>query len=510
MSRFLFPFWVLAGVSLLAVGCRQEVKTPPIPVPEVVLAEVEIRDVQEYLETDGFADAFEFVEIPARVTGFLQQRRYTPGEIVQAGAPLFLVEQALYLAEVQSAEAERDSAKAQLLLDDANLARTRQLVVDKALTEQDLETDQAKRDESAAAVKRAEANLATAKLNLSYTDVRSPITGKVKENLIDIGNLVGPQTENEILTTVAGMDPIYIYFDISDYTFNRIRDFAVKNNDPEVERLSKQIHALKRKNRAPGSVSEGVDNATEIDSEFMSSALPNVPSANDKPVADKPAEDKFAEDKPANDQPANADAPVIHLSGLRGEVKKENILVEVALLKGAEPHKREYPFKGLVDTTDNVLNRETGTIKVRGVVPNPEYLIFPNQVCYVRIPAEITRDALLIEEQAILVDMNKHYVFVVDEQNRALRRGVTLGKLQSDGMRIIEKGVEKGERYILAGGQKVRNHGEVKPVASAKLAAKPTSSDQAAPRENVPLQEQASTPQSENGEKPAEPASSAK
>lgn len=430
MSRFNFCILTFLCFTVGFIGCRKAKQTPPVPVPEVVVATVQVRDVQQYIETDGFAEAFEFVEIPARVTGFLRQRRYTPGDIVKAGAPLFLIEQTLYLANVESAQAALESAKAQLMLDEANLLRTRKLIEQGAKTEEDLQTDQAKRDESAAAVRKADADLATAQLNLSYTDVRSPITGKVDRNLVDVGNLVGPDGDHEKLTTVAGMDPIYIYFEISDYQFNGLRDFVRKQENSKITQLAEQLRSIKRKNRAPDSVSDGVDDV----------------AGNDRNVDD--------EAKP---------------TGLSGRVKEFDIPFEAALIKGGEANKRKYPFQGLVDMTSNVINRTTGTITVRGEVPNSQYTIFPGQICYVRIPTTVAKNALLVEERAILTDLNNRYVFVVNEKNQAERRNVTLGKLQPDGTRIIVDGLKKEERYILVGGQKVRNHGQVEPVEPKKV-----------------------------------------
>lgn len=408
-------------------GCHHGKKTTPVAVPEVVLATVQVHDVQQYLETDGYAGPFEFVEVPARVTGFLNQRRYTPGEIVKAGDPLFLIEQSRYQADVAAAEADLESAKAQLMLDEANLARTRELIKKEAVTEQDLQTDEAKRDEAIAGVKRAAADLDTARLNLSYTDVRSPVTGKVAENLVDVGNLVGPETEHTKLTTVAGMDPIYVYFDVSDYEFNYIRNLALGKNDPKVEKLTKQLDALKTKNRAPHSVSKGID--------------------------------KIEESGIDPDKPEAAPWETIGLHGL----------IEVALLKGAAPNTREYPFQGIIDMTDNVIKRTTGTITVRGAVPNSNYAIYSGQSCYVRIPTEVVRNSLLVEEKAIMTDLNNRYVFVVDEKNIAQRRNITLGSLQPDGTRVVLKGLEKNERYVLVGGQKARDNKPVKPVEPKKL-----------------------------------------
>lgn len=405
-----------------------------MPVPEVIVESVQIREVQPYIDTTGTTQAFEFVEIPARVTGFLREVRYTPGDLVLAGAPLFLIQPEQYQAEVKSAEGSLASAQAQIKLMEANLARTKQLFDEGAATQQDLDTDSAHRDEATAAVIRAEADLETARLNLSYTDVRSPIVGKVDRNFIDVGNMVGPNSttlptnggaaNSMILTTVAGMDPIYVYFDISDSQFNDMRKFAKERQNPEIEKLIKRLREIKE-TRKP---------------------------------------------KPENEPEATGDETSAEQTRytLTEGLEEFQIEFEIGLIKGSEPGMGEYPYKGIIDMASNTIDPSTGTITIRGEIPNTDYEIFPGQICRVRVPVWPIPDAVLVRQEAVGTDLNQRYVYVVDEKNIAHRRVVELGSGQKDGTRVVTQGLEKGERYVVDGIQKVRDGAEVK-IVEAKI-----------------------------------------
>jgi RND family efflux transporter MFP subunit len=393
MNRFIRLPSLLFLFLFMAFGCHQRATIPPMMIPEVIVETVLIRDVQPYMETIGTTQAFQFVEIPARVTGHLQEIRYTPGTIVAAGTPLFLIQPEQYQAEVRAAEGVLASAQAQLKLTEANLARTTLLVERNTATQEDLDTATAQRDAAAAMVIQAEAGLEKAQLNLAYTDVRSPITGKVDRNLVDIGNMVGPTGNASVLTTVAGMDPIYVYFDISDSQFNDIRRHARAVQAKEGGATEQEAYTL---------IGDG-----------------------------------------------------------------DQIEFEISLIRGAEPGMGEFPYKGVIDMAANRIDPSTGTITVRGKIPNADYGIFPGQICRVRIPIWKVSDAVLVRQEAIGTALNQRFVYVVDERDIAHRRVVELGLNQPDGTRVVTKGLEKGERYVVRGIQRVRDGSTVKVVEAS-------------------------------------------
>jgi len=402
-------------------GCGAPSARPPVPVPEVVVESVLVRDVQPYIEETGITDAYEYVEIPARVSGFLQAIRYADGDIVAVGTPLFLIQPEQYQAELKAAEGVLASAQAQLNLMEANLSRTQRTFEQGASTKEDLDTAMAHRDEAEAAVVQAEASRAIAELNLSYTDIRSPIMGKVAPSIFSVGNMVGPAGRNQILTTVAGMDPIYVNFDISDSQFNSIRAYAREHRAPMMEGVLQQIQT------ARGDAASG----------------------------DRESNEETAEQQEGTRESTQEGTL---LSGL----EEFHIPFEVSLIVGSTPGTGEYPYKGIIETAYNKIDPSTGTITVRGKIPNADYAIFPGQICRVRIPIWKVPDALLVRQEAIGTDLTQRYVYVVDDHNTAHRRVVELGALQPDGTRVVTKGLEAGERYIVSGIQRVRDGSLVK------------------------------------------------
>lgn len=427
MFRSLLPFSVVNFFFflILSSGCHQTPENPPMIVPKVVVGTAVSKEVQPYIYVPGTTEAFEFVQIPARISGFLQEIRYHSGELVAAGDPLFLIQPEQYQAEVKAAEAELALTEAQLKLAEANLARTKSLIQQGAMTQQDLDTDAAKRDVAAADVMRAQAALDTAKLNLAYTDVRSPISGKTDKNSVDLGNLVGPGSGNDILTTVAGMDPIYVYFEISDYQFNSIREFAKENNDSEVQKLVQKLKEIKEKNPTHAKKLAKQQEKTKDESEKTKQVGQDT-------------------------------------KGL----EEADIEFEMDLIKGATPSDGNYPFKGIIDMTGNKINQSTGTIMIRGEIPNSDYTVFPGQICRVRLPIWKVPDAVLIRQEAIGTDLNQNYVYVYDESKKTVqRRVVKLGDSQPDGTRVVTEGLKAGDRYVVFGIQKVRDDMEVKTVS---------------------------------------------
>ncbi len=135
---------------------------------------------------------------------------------------------------------------------------------------------------------------------------------------------------------------------------------------------------------------------------------------------------------------------------------------EVSLIEGATVGKEDYPYKGIIDLTSNVIDSSTGTISMRGVLANEDYAIFHGQICRVRVPLWTIKNAVLVKQEAICADMNHQYVYVVGDDNKAQRRPVELGDVQSDGTRVVTKGLEAGDRVIVQGVQKVRDGSEVK------------------------------------------------
>jgi RND family efflux transporter MFP subunit len=222
---------VIASLFLLAgLGCssgafaQQQAAAPPM----VETAAVKLAEVNTQAEFVGSVVAAQQVDLMARVEGFLDKVNFTEGSFVQADSVAFIIEKDTYQAAVQGAKAQLDSAtaaeasaEANLKLADITLTRQKELVRTNAVPQSSVDQAQAQRDSAAASVDQAKAQillmqsqLTTAQLNLSYTDVKAPIAGRIGKANITEGNLVSPQSGP--LATIVQTDPIRVVFSISD------------------------------------------------------------------------------------------------------------------------------------------------------------------------------------------------------------------------------------------------------------------------------------------------------
>jgi membrane fusion protein (multidrug efflux system) len=160
----------------------------------------------------GRLSGYREANVLARVSGVLLRRLYQEGTQVKAGQPLFEIDPAPYQAALDAALAALAQARASAVNAHTNAQRDRDLITSHLISEQQLDTDEATERSSAAAVKQAAANVESARINLGYTNVTSPIAGVAGEQQVTEGALVGQGTPTQ-LTTVDQMDPIYVNFD---------------------------------------------------------------------------------------------------------------------------------------------------------------------------------------------------------------------------------------------------------------------------------------------------------
>lgn len=241
------PHWILrlllgafAALWLLS-ACKQKENTYVAPPPpQVTIAQPLQQDVIEYLEFTGTTRAVEDVEIRARVAGFLQSMHFTPASIVNKGDLLFVIDPREYQAELNVQLAEVNSAKAELRQAETEFERAQRLFKQQAGSEKSVVNWRSKRDIARAAVERNEAEAASAALKLSYTRVKTPISGRVGRNLVDLGNLVG-EGNPTLLTKVTRYDPMYAYFNLNERDLLRVNAMyrqKVKDKDLDPGRES--------------------------------------------------------------------------------------------------------------------------------------------------------------------------------------------------------------------------------------------------------------------------------
>ena len=211
---------VSALVAILA-GCGEKPTPQPPPPPKVTIAQPVHRTVTEHLELSGNTQAVYTVELVARVAGYLEQVLFRDGQVVKKGQPLFLIQRNTYENNLRQAEAAIQQYEAQLQYAESQFTRFSNLVQNKAAAQSDIDNWRYQRDQAQANLRAAEAQRDLAVLNLSYTDVRAPFDGRIDRRLKDPGNLVGSDGST-VLAQINQVDPIYVYFNVSDLDLARL------------------------------------------------------------------------------------------------------------------------------------------------------------------------------------------------------------------------------------------------------------------------------------------------
>ncbi len=211
---------VLCGLMLSACESGNSYKPPPAA--RVTVAHPLMGEVTDAMEFTGNTQAIYTVKLRARVEGYLDKVLFREGEIVEEGKTLFVIQPESYIAKVKEAEANLLSAKAKSMHSETEFKRFTLLMKQDAAAQTDVDHWLYERDANRADVMGAEAQLAIAKLNLSYTQVKAPFHGKVSRRYYDPGNVVG-HSEETVLAEINKIDPIYVYFTISERDLLRIR-----------------------------------------------------------------------------------------------------------------------------------------------------------------------------------------------------------------------------------------------------------------------------------------------
>lgn len=357
---------------MLVAGCGGPTEIPAPPPPQVTVAQPIEREITMDLEATGTVTGFETVEIRARVQGFISEIHFRAGSVVQAGDLLFTIDPRPFRARLAQAEAELAGKEAALKLAASNLRKAKELAGRRVLADQELDTTTAQHEQALADVALARANLDATRLDLSYTEVRAPISGRIGRNLVDRGALVGA-SEPTLLATIVNDEQVYAYFDVSE---RQILDYLRAN--PDARRGS-------------------------------------------------------------------------------GDGERQRVF---AALNGEEGH----PHEGWIDSADNQLDVETGTLRIRAVLPNPERRIIPGSFVRLRVPTGRER-ALLVPDLAVSSDQAGRYVLVVDDRNVVERRAVRIGVLV-DRLRRVVDGLDADQWIVVNGIQRARPGSPVVPQRS--------------------------------------------
>ncbi|WP_040301044.1 efflux RND transporter periplasmic adaptor subunit [Afipia clevelandensis] len=345
----------------------------PVATP-VSVAKVAEREAAIWDEFSGRLEAIEQVEVRSRVAGAIQEIRFREGAMVQKDDILVVIDPALYAAEVARADAQVAAAQARLVFTKSDFERGQQLTGSNTISQRDQDNRINAYREAEANLKAAQATLKTAQLNLSYTEVRAPVSGRVGKREITVGNLIAAGPGSPLLTTIVSTSPIYASF----------------NADEQI--VLRALNALG-------------DDAS-------ASKTGRIP-----------------------------------------------VRMGTATSNGL-------PLEGHMQLIDNQVDARTGTVRVRAIFDNKDGRLIPGQFVRLQMGQPKTERAMMINERAVGTDQNKKYVMVVNKENKAEYREVSLG-VAVDGLRVVTSGLKPGEQIVVKGLQRIRPGAPVAPEVIA-------------------------------------------
>lgn len=337
----------------------QQASKPPTAVTTFV---VEARNVPVSFEYLAETQSSHLVNIQARVNGFLDQRVYTEGQVVEKGQILFIMDKKPFEAQLYVAQAAVARQEAALETARLNLARVEPLSKLNALSQKDLDDAKGTFETTAASLEQSKGQLVTASLNLSYCTIISPIDGITSAALKQEGTYLN--YTDSLLTTVMALSPIWVNFSLSE---NQLQYFE--------DEVKKGLLILPK------------------DKEF--------------------------------------EVKVIQING------------------------KTFPHTGKITFTEPYFNPQTGTFLIRASVENPDGYLRPNQYVRAKIEGATRPHAILVPQRAVQQSTKGQFVWVINKENKADFRPVTVGEWQGNNW-FINEGLKSGEQIVVDGGVGLR------------------------------------------------------
>jgi membrane fusion protein, multidrug efflux system len=214
------------AVAFLLAACSPPAPSAPPP-PAVTAAPAIGRTVNEWDEFTGRIEAVGYVEVRPRVSGFIEKVAFTEGKEVRQGEVLFVIDQREYKDALDRAQAELTRAQTQAKLAHSVADHAEALIAENAVSREEYDARVSGTAEADAAIQGAEAAVRTAKLNLDWTLVRAPISGRISRAEVTAGNVVqGGAPTPTLLTTIVSLDPVYVYFEGDEQAYLRYNQLA--------------------------------------------------------------------------------------------------------------------------------------------------------------------------------------------------------------------------------------------------------------------------------------------
>jgi membrane fusion protein, multidrug efflux system len=370
--------FVAAGLPrVLVPSTPAAAQTPPPGGPGIPVTEgtVAVADVPVFLNAIGTVQASNMVTIKSRVDGQIVRIDFTEGQDVKADAPLLQIDPRPFQAVLEQAQAAKEKDQAQLASAQSDLTRSGSLVGSGYRAVQTYDQQKATVGQLQAAIKGDEAQINTAKLNLGYADIRSPIDGRLGARLVDIGNMVRA-TDAAGLVTITQLKPIFVSFTLAQENAHKIRE---------------------RQAKAPlDVVAYGNDGKTEL-------------------------------------------------------------------------------AKGKLTLIDNAIDQTTGTIRMKASFANDDERLWPGEFVNVRLILSTRQAAPTVPAQTVQNGANGQYVYIIKSDGTVERRNVEVAAVQ-DGIAVVTKGLEPGERVVVDGQYRLTNGARVKvePGAAGSRASRGT------------------------------------
>jgi RND family efflux transporter MFP subunit len=365
---------IVGGVGWYATrgGGGSQASSAPPPPPVTVSTPLQ-HEVVEHDEYTGQFAAVDYVELRARVNGYLQEIHFEDGQLVKKGDLLFLIDPRPYEIQLASAKAQVDQANASIDYASREVSRAEVLRQKDFVAQSTYDQRLQQLRSGTASLAGAKAAVRDAELNLEFCRIIAPVSGRIGRHEVSIGNLVsgGNGGATTLLTTIVSLDPIYFYFDMSESDFLGYQRAVAKGQ-----------------------------------------AL----ASRDDPVA------------------------------VEGHLVDETA----------------WTLKGKLDFINNQVDRGAGTIRVRAVFPNPNYLLTAGQFARVRVPGSEPYQAFLVPDEAVVTDQSRKLLMTVKDDGTVVPKVVRPGPTY-EGLRIIRSGIEPTDRIVINGLMRARPGTKVTP-----------------------------------------------